>query len=345
MAMRIVSKTNNNNQKVNVIVEEVGQDYRIFGVDDCDYKVVDKKAYRKAANQINVLNTLRGKKPIDDTDPKFDTITLNKQIIGQHIHALNNVRTLYAEKVDILNNTDAQVSFDVNSKTLNIDIPIFSVFANLYNIYKSSSILNEHDALYNLLHAYNSKIIDHTGTQSRYILTPENVGSASNQSSSEKYANVHNLLSSSEKDIQECLMRSIYSRFSQAQIGRADAYITDQLTKLMNLGTTATKDSIKKETGYAMNIYQQINQYIAANVDHHKVRMIVSKSKKVHYKCGHNTNGEPKGFVASMCFRISIKVDSLVSKTDTNTGNTVYTPSNVTKLRELLTIDELLMSL
>lgn len=343
MAMRIISKTNNNSKKVNVLVEEEGQNYKIFGVDDCDYKVVDKKAYRKAANKMNVLNTLRGNKPIDDIDPKFDTIMLNKQIIGQHIHALNNVRTLYNNKVDILKDKEVKVSYDVDNKVLNIDIPIFSVFANLYNIYKGSKILNEHDALYNLLHAYNPRLIDHTGTQSRYVLTPETVGSTSNTSYNGQYANVHNLLSSSEKDIQECLMRSIYSRFSQAQIGRADAYITDQLTKLMDLGTTNTKDSIKKETGYAMNVYQQINQYIADNVDHHKVRMTVSKSKKVHYKCGHNYEGEPKAFVAYMCFRISIKVDSIVSRT--NAGRTIYEISNVTKLKELVTIDELLMSL
>ena len=138
-------------------------------------------------------------------------------------------------------------------------------------------------------------------------------------------------------------MRRPYSRFTEAQINQADAYLVEQLTKLMNLGTTNTKDSIKKENGYAMNVYQQINQYIADNVDHHKVRMTVSKSKKVHYKCGHNYEGEPKAFVAYMCFRISIKVDSIVSKT--NAGRTIYEISNVTKLRELVTIDELLMSL
>lgn len=351
MAMRINSKTNNNSKKVNVLVAEEGQNYKIFGVDDCNYKVVDKKAYRKAANQMNVLNTLRGNKPISATDPKFDTIMLNKQIIGQHIHALNNVRTLngkkvrtlYGKTVHILKDEDVQISFDINNKTLNIDIPVFEVYANLCNIYKSSNILNEHDALYNLLHAYNPRIIDHTGTQGRYVSTPELISSTDKKSINWKYANVHSTLDSSEKDIQECLMRSIYSRFSQAQISRADAYMAEQLTKLMNLGTDKTKDEIDKREEFVKKVLDYINNYIANNVDRHIIKMDTKMYKTIHYACGHDFEEYPRAFEAFMCERISIKVDSLVSKTDA--GKTVYATSNVTKLRELTEIDKLLMSL
>lgn len=329
--------------KMNVIVEVEGTACHVYGVDECNHKVVDKKAFNKAAKQLNVLNTLRGNKIIDDTDPKFNSITLNKQIIEQHIDTLNNVRTLYNTKVGILKDKEVKVSYDVDNKVLNIDIPIFSIYTNLYTISSSSKTLNEHDALYNLLHIYNPRVIDHTGIKDEYVKTPELISSADNKSANWQYGNVHSILDSREKAIQECLMRRPYSRFTEAQINQADAYLVGQLTKLMKLSTGKNKVEIDKKKENAEKVFNCINEYIANNVDRHVVNMNIKKCKKVRYACGHNYEGEPTGFKAFLYERISIKVDSLVSKT--NAGRTIYEVSNVTKLRELITIDELLMSL
>lgn len=343
MAMRIISKTNNNSKKVNVIVERVNNNQVVvLDIDKCTMHGEDSLTFSKNMNNYNILNSRKknfmggirvelNKLDNGKTNPEFNKLTMNKQIIEAHVDTINKNKKLYDKGLDIFKSKNTQLEYDEVNKQLIIDFTLFDIYTNIKDTKR-----NYHEALYQLLHAYNDVLPDINNVQEKYNLYREKINSNDNATSNMTYPMFKTMIPYDVEKAQDYLLnQSFYvggrgqeavekrKRMEAERHQLGEAYIKKQMAKLMEAS---------KKSGEIEDIEDNINKtidkiktFIQSNNNKNNIAMRLKDGKYLTHDGGTNW------FEASVHHRIVVGISNTIQ------SNTL--------VRELITIDKLLQTL
>lgn len=329
--------------KMNVIVERAKNNkVVILNIDKGDMYVEDSLTFSKNIGKYNILNSrkktvLGGVKvefnKLDDgrVNPVFNKLTMNKQIIEAHVDTINKNKKLYKKGLDKLDDENTQITYDEANKKLIIDFITFSIYTDI-----KATKRNYHEVLYQLLHAYNDVLPDLNGNQKDYNLYREKLNPNDKATPNMTYPMFKTMIPYDEQKAQDYLLnQSFYVGGSGAEAVEkrkrmeaerkrlGEAYLKKQMVKLRE----ALKDSSKIEDKED-NVNKTLNKIKTFIQSHNNKNNIVMNLRDRKYL---THDGGTNWFEASVHHRIEIEVNNNIQ------SNTL--------LRELVTIDELLMSL
>ena len=332
----------NSNQKVNVIVEKNNNSQVvILDIDNCTMQGINGSTFSKNMKNYNILNSKKGilgginiefnKLDNGGTNPAFNKITMNKQIIAAHVDTINKNKELYGEGLDILKDKNTQIKYDDVNKQLIIDFTLFNIYADI-----KSTQRNYHEALYQLLHAYNDVLPDINNVQKGYNLYREKINQNDNATSDMTYPMFKTMIPYEVEKAQDYLLNQklyVGGRGQEAvdrrkeieaerkQLG--EKYIRQQMSKLMK--ASKKSDKIEKKEEAINKTLDKIKTFINSNNNKNNIAMGLSEGKYIIH------DGCTNWFEASVHHRIAIDVSNTIQ------SNTL--------IRELVTIDRLLQTL
>ena len=270
---------------------------------------------------------------LDDgkTNPEFNQITMNKQIIEAHVDTINKNRKLYDKDLDIFKNKNTQIEYDEVNKQLIIDFTIFDIYTNIKDTKR-----NCHEALYQLLHAYNDVLPDINNVQKNYNLYREKINPNDKATSNMTYPMFKTMIPYDVEKAQDYLLnQSFYvggrgqeavekrKRMEAERHQLGEAYIKKQMAKLMD--ASKNSDEIENIEDIADKTINKIKTFIQSNNNKNNIAMQLKDGKYI------NHDGDTNWFEASVHHRIVVGISNTIQ------SNTL--------VRELITIDKLLQTL